>query len=296
MDREKLDKELNFLSDACGKATERYVLAYQLIANLLAVIVLAVVGTIALTLLGKGTFAKIVGFIIGVIALGGAGIILASGAAAVHRRMFSPPSSSYESPWQPLLQFLRRNCCALSGGYGIFFAAFVAIVCILLIPAALARVPVVGPVLFAVLLIPMTLIAAAGVLSLLVGTFVVPADVALREKDLKSTTITVFGNTFRQLLNCLRCLGGAYVAAFLVALPIFALLGASVFCVKGIAFAVIGVVITESGALVVASFFMSVLVAGAATLPLALFNVIVGLKYREILASKGEETAGDVEP
>jgi|GEM_PF-3338313 len=296
MDREKLDKELDFLSDACAKATERYVLAYQLIANVLAVIVLTVVGTIALTLLGKGAFAKILGFIIGAIALGSAGIILASGAAAVHRRIFSPPASSYESPWQPLLQFLQRNCSALSGGYGIFFAAFVAIMCILLVPAAVARVPAVGPVLFAVLLIPMVLVAAVGVLSLLVGTFVVPADVALREQDVKGTATTVFGNTFRKLLNCLRCLGSAYVAAFLVGLPIFALLGVSLFCVKGIAFAVVGVVITESGALVVASFFMAILIGVAATLPMAFFNVIVGLRYREIVASQEEETASDVEP
>jgi len=295
MDRQELDKELDFLSDACGKATEKYVLAYQLVANLLAIIVLSLIGTIALKLLAGGAVGKTFGFIIGVIALGAAGIILAAGAGAVHRRVFSPSPSSYESPWQAPLQFFHRNCSALSGGYGIFYAGFVALVCILLIPAAVAGVPAVGQVLFAVLLIPMVLMAAAGVLSFLVGMFVVPAHVALREQDLKRTVGAVFGNTFRKLLNCLYCLGSAFVAAVLVGLPVFALLSVSLFCVNGLVLSVTGAVLTESGAIVVASFFKAILIAAAAALPMAFFNVIVGLRYRETVGPEEEDTAAETE-
>ena len=294
MDRQKLDKELGFLSDACRHTTEKYVLAYQVVTNLLAVAVLAVIGAIALMLLQSGTAAKALGFVVGVIALGATGIILASGAGAIHRRIFFPPASSYESAWQTPLQFLQRNCRALLGAYGAFFGAFIVLILILLIPAGAAGIGALGQVMFALLLMPMVIVVAAGLLSLLVGIFVVPADVALREQDVTKTATDVFDNTFRNLTNCLYCLGIAFVISFLVALPIFALLRASISCVIGLA-AFVGGVRFDYSAVRIVAFFSAVLVALAAALPMACFNVIIGLKYREIVRASEEDPANGAE-
>ncbi|NQT21654.1 MAG: hypothetical protein HQ592_18255 [Planctomycetes bacterium] len=297
MDCEKLDKEFDLLSEAFVKARDKYVVAYQLIANLLAALVLSVVGGIALMLLGKqGSVAAFFGFIIGVIALGAAGLILSAGAGAVHRRVFFPPESSYESPWESAPQFLRRNCTALAGGYCVAYAALVVAACILLIPAGAAKPGswLLGQVMFAVLLIPMVIVAAAAIFTLLVGIFAVPAEVALREQDTKTTVNRFVSGAFRLPRNCLCHFAIAFVAASLVALPIFTLLRASSLFLYALAGAVAGVTFTGVPIALMA-FFSSLLIAAAAALPMAYFTVIVGLKYRKAAEAEEEAATDDAE-
>lgn len=293
MDCQKLDKEFDLLSDAFDKAREKYVLAYQLIANLLAALVLSVVGGIALMLLGKqNVVAAFFGFIIGVIALGSAGLILSAGAGAVHRRVFTPPESSYESPWDTALKFLRQNCPALTGGYCVAYAVVVVVACILLIPAGAAspKLGLLGQIMFALLLIPMMAVAALAIFSLLVGVFVMPAEVALRKQDAKTTINKFLAKTFRRPRKCLSLFAIAFVAAALVALPIFALLYVSSLFLRTLALTVAGVQFGDIASSLI-TFFSYLIVAAAAALPMAYFTVIVGLKYRRATEVEEEDIA-----
>ena len=296
MDCQKLDKEFDLLSDAFDKAREKYVLAYQLIANLLAALVLSIVGGIALMLLGKeSVVATFFGFIIGVIALGAAGLVLSAGAGAVHRRVFAPPESSYESPWEAALKFLRHNCPALSGGYCVAYATLLVVACILLVPAGVANPKLLlGQIIYALLLIPMVAVAAVGVFALLVGIFAMPAEVALREQSATTTINKFLAGAFRRTRKCLCPFAIAFVAAVLVALPIFALLYVASYFLRTLTLTVAGVEFDNIASSLI-DFFSCLIIAAAATLPMAYFTVIVGLKYRRATEAEEEDIPIDSE-
>jgi hypothetical protein len=139
MDSQRLEPECDSLSEAWQRAINTRILLYQLLTNLAALIAFSLLGAIAGILLSTGAAVGVVfGFLVGLIAIGLAGLVMASGAAAILHSVFFPPSSPYDSMWKSSLAFLKRNCAALSSGYGVSFAVFVGVVLVLLVPAATA--------------------------------------------------------------------------------------------------------------------------------------------------------------
>jgi hypothetical protein len=295
MESEKVQPVSALMSDAWHQAVEKHVLLYQLLTNLAAVIVFSVIAAIAGVMLGSASaIGKVFGFVLGLVALGAGGLIMASGAAAIMQRTFYPPASSYDSPWRSLLIFFKRNCSALSSGYGVHLAVFVGIVCILLIPATAAW-STLGRILYAILLIPMALVAACGVLFFVIGATVLPAEVALRQRGLRQTLSGILGRGVQRFWHLLRSLGLAYIAAVLVASPILLLINASVGLMLMLVRFVTYTNPAEGGVWILAGYFLLLLIAIALTLPMAFFNVIVGLRYRELVQAEEADVVIAVE-
>jgi len=278
---EKLEAELKRISAAWHAACDRHVLSLQVPANVAAAAIAGACGIIALLLLHSGGLAPVLGFVIGVAGFGAAGLALALCAAAVHRRAYFPPSSSYEQPWHNAWKFLQHNFRAAAGGFGVCYSIFILLFCLLLIPAGVARLSEQAQHLFAVLLVPLALIAAAGVLAVIYGVFVVSAEVALNERSLAATLRAVFGRSPCRCCSLLRSFAGALAAAFLAALPPVALLALSLAVLKVAATVVAGINFT-SGARIVMMSFALILLAAAAAPATALFTVMIGDAWRDL--------------
>ena len=292
------ENPLSFLIHACEQAVRRPVIGCQLVANVIAAGELYVVGSVALWLLEHGTAAKVAGFILGLAGVGLAGLILAAGALAVNRALHGPPRTPHEV--DEALVFIRNNLFALVQSYIAFFAIFVLVACVLLIPTAAARLGAFGQMVYAPLVIPMLIVAAAGVLALVTGMTIVPADLAAYERDFAPTFRASAAYVVRQSGRYAWSLYRAVIASVVVALPIVLLAWLAAGLLNELAGPVGGV---ELYALPHRLWEMSwaMVIGVIVALPLACFNTIVGLEYRQHAVPpkqkplKRESPVGDVE-
>ena len=278
MPDEKLEQQLRFLADACGRAARRQIVVCQAAGNVAAAIVLYAAGMIALWLLEQSPAAKVAGFILGLTAIGAAGLLLAATAAAVNRRIISPPGNPWD--FRHDLVFLRNNALGLIQSYAPFFAMFALALCVLLIPIAAARMGAIGQFLYAPLLIPMVAAAAAGILALLIGMVLVPAELAFGEKDWMGTFRAVLGHILRRPGACAWEFHAAAVASALVALPLVALTVAAYWLLNELSGPVGSVEMDLAAPQFLRDAAWAILIAAVAALPMACFNTIIGFAYR----------------
>jgi len=289
-DSDKFQNELCFLLMACRRATRRQALLSQLAANVAAAALLYAHVVLAAWLLEKEMLLHVLGFVVGVAGFGIAGLVLAAGATAVDHKVFRPDSRQEET-----LHFLEQRAAALVQCCGAFYAAFALVLCLLLVPTAAARLGLVGQVLYALLLIPMTALAAAGVLALVAAIAVVPAEAALRTQEA--------GGAFRSVWKCISSraaglawtVGVAFVVSLAAAAPLVALVLMAWWCLQALAGPVAGVT-PRPAALVLMGFSQVMLLGALAAPPMACFNAIIALRYRGLIEEieKLDRSDGDV--
>ena len=286
MHDDNTEKPLVLLIHACEQAARRPALVYQLAANVVAAGELYVGGSVALWLLEHGPVAKVAGFILGLASVGAAGLVLAAGALAVNRALLRPPLPRHEL--DEALVFICNNFIALVQSYIAFFALFVLAACVLLIPTAAARLGALGQLVYAPLVIPMLIVAAGAVLALVTAITVVPAELAARECDFTSTFRASFAYAVRQSRQYAESLYRAAIASVLVVLPVALLAWLAAKMLNELAGPVGGV---ELYAVPYHLWQMSwaIVIGVIAALPMACFNVIVGLNYRQQAVPPGQK-------
>jgi len=279
----KLENELDVLGKSWNSVVDRGVLSLQFIMNLITVFVLSLLGIIGIGWMLEGGWLAVLGFVVSLVGLAISLLFLAAGAAAINRKVLMSQDSSYDTIWRALLVYVRHNWQTLLAMFGICMAVFVVLVLLLLIPITAARTGGnFGLFIKELLYIPIILIAAAAILSLLFGTFIVPAETALHERGFRRTCIALTGTNYSRPLHCIAILAEAFVAAAVVALPIFVLLGLAESLVRLLTLVVAGVP-PGDWPLEIAVFMRMVLLAAVLTLPVAYFSIIVARKYRSLV-------------
>ena len=277
---ENLEVELRRVSEAWRLAVDRHVLGLQALANAAAALIASVCAIIAMLLLQRNGLASVFGLLVGAAGFGAAGLVLASGVAAVHRQVYFGAASAY-GPWRQAWRFLQHNCSAIAGGYGVCYGVFLLLVCVLLILTSVARLGEPAQLLFAVLLIPLVAIAAAAVMAMVYGVFVATAEAALNERSLVRLLSAMLEHSPCRCCSLLRSMTGAFAAAALAALPPVALLLLSIVLILVLAGVVVGIVFT-GGAILVMCIFAFVLLAVALAPATALFAVLIGAAWRDL--------------
>jgi len=278
----KLENEL----DVLGKSWDSM--------NLITVFVLSLLGSIGTGWMLEGGWLAVLGFAVSLVGLAISLLFLAAGAAAISRRVFTSQDSSYDTIWRALLVYIRHNWRSLLAMFGTCMAVFVVLVLLLLIPITAARTGGnFGLFIKEFLYIPIILVAAAAILSLLFATFIVPAETALHESGFRRTCIALTGSNYKRPLHCIAILAEAFVAAALVALPIFVLLGLASWLVMLLTLTVAD---AWHGYLSTVEIFMFlVLLAAVLTLPVAYFSIIVARKYRSLVREEEQLEAEEAE-
>ena len=272
----KFEKYVDVVLSAWRHAADLPALLYQLKATLAAAMVAYLSITLALWLVRSGGMLKALGFVAEVAGLGVAGLLLAAGAVAVNLRALGKESGAGET-----MLYIERSVPALVQCCGAFYAAFALVLCLLLVPTAAARLGLLGQMAYALLLLPITALAAAGVLALVAGIALVPAELALNGRDTGETFRNLQTTMWSQARSLLTTFAVAVTASAAIALPILAVLSAANACLGASVLLVGGISLRPVPSLLAGLSSVAVIAVAAAP-PLVCLNSVVALRYREM--------------